>query len=83
MYAVMYFHPAAPPRVPATDCPGDWAKRRAFRFTQGMLAVARLPEEPNRFIGREREIAELRRMLPRARALTLGRRGTVAGFHGR
>ncbi len=36
-----------------------------------MLAVAHLPEEPNRFIGREREIAELRRILPRARALTL------------
>jgi predicted ATPase/DNA-binding CsgD family transcriptional regulator len=36
-----------------------------------MPAVAHLPEEPNRFIGREHEIAELRRMLPRARALTL------------
>ena len=32
---------------------------------------AHLPEEPNRFIGREREIAELRRMLRQARALTL------------
>ena len=32
---------------------------------------ARLPEEPNRFIGREREIAELRRLLSQARALTL------------
>ncbi len=32
---------------------------------------AHLPEEPNRFIGREREIAELRRMLQQARALTL------------
>jgi hypothetical protein len=32
---------------------------------------ARLPEEPNRFIGREREIAELRRLLRQARALTL------------
>ncbi len=30
-----------------------------------------LPEEPNRFIGREREIAELRQMLRQARALTL------------
>jgi predicted ATPase/DNA-binding CsgD family transcriptional regulator len=34
-------------------------------------AQARLPEEPNRFIGREHEIAELRRMLRQARALTL------------
>ena len=34
-------------------------------------AHARLPEEPNRFIGREHEIAELRRMLRQARALTL------------
>jgi predicted ATPase/DNA-binding CsgD family transcriptional regulator len=34
-------------------------------------AQAHLPEEPNRFIGREREIAELRRMLRQARALTL------------
>ena len=32
---------------------------------------AHLPEEPNRFIGREREIAELRGMLRQARALTL------------
>jgi len=32
---------------------------------------AHLPEEPNRFIGREREIAELRRMLRQVRALTL------------
>ena len=32
---------------------------------------AHLPEEPNRFIGREREMAELRRMLRQARALTL------------
>jgi len=45
--------------------------RRVFRFTQGMSAVAHLPEEPNRFIGREREIAELRRMLQQTRALTL------------
>jgi len=36
-----------------------------------MSAVAHLPEEPNRFIGREREIAELRRMLRQVRALTL------------
>ena len=34
-------------------------------------AQAHLPEEPNRFIGREREIAELRRVLRQARALTL------------
>ena len=34
-------------------------------------AHAHLPEEPNRFIGREREIAELRRVLRQARALTL------------
>jgi hypothetical protein len=34
-------------------------------------AQAHLPEEPNRFIGREREIAELRGMLRQARALTL------------
>jgi predicted ATPase/DNA-binding CsgD family transcriptional regulator len=34
-------------------------------------AQAHLPEEPNRFIGREREIADLRRMLRQARALTL------------
>ncbi|HEV2252894.1 MAG TPA: LuxR C-terminal-related transcriptional regulator [Streptosporangiaceae bacterium] len=34
-------------------------------------ALAHLPEEPNRFIGREREIADLRRMLRQARALTL------------
>ncbi len=33
--------------------------------------LAHLPEEPNRFIGREREIADLRRMLRQARALTL------------
>jgi hypothetical protein len=32
---------------------------------------ARLPEEPSRFIGREREIAELRRLLRQARALTV------------
>jgi predicted ATPase/DNA-binding CsgD family transcriptional regulator len=32
---------------------------------------ANLPAEPNRFIGREREIAELRRMLRQVRALTL------------
>jgi predicted ATPase/DNA-binding CsgD family transcriptional regulator len=32
---------------------------------------AHLPEEPNRFIGREREIAELRRVLRQTRALTL------------
>jgi DNA-binding CsgD family transcriptional regulator len=32
---------------------------------------AHLPAEANRFIGREREIAELRRMLRQARALTL------------
>ena len=32
---------------------------------------AHLPEEPNRFIGREREIAELRRMLRQVRSLTL------------
>jgi predicted ATPase len=32
---------------------------------------AQLPEEPNRFIGREREIAELRRVLRQTRALTL------------
>ncbi|HTX26759.1 MAG TPA: LuxR C-terminal-related transcriptional regulator [Streptosporangiaceae bacterium] len=34
-------------------------------------AQAQLPQEPNSFIGREREIAELRRMLRRTRALTL------------
>ena len=34
-------------------------------------AQAHLPEEPNRFIGRDRELAELRRMLRQARALTL------------
>jgi predicted ATPase/DNA-binding CsgD family transcriptional regulator len=44
---------------------------RVFRFTHGMPAVAHLPEEPNRFIGREHEIAELRRMLRQVRALTL------------
>jgi len=32
-------------------------------------AQAHLPEEPNRFIGRERELAELRRMLRQARPL--------------
>jgi len=32
---------------------------------------AHLPEEPNSFIGRERELAELRQMLHRTRALTL------------
>ena len=32
---------------------------------------AHLPEEPNSFIGRERELAELRQMLRRTRALTL------------
>jgi predicted ATPase/DNA-binding CsgD family transcriptional regulator len=32
---------------------------------------AHLPEEPNRFIGRERELAELRQLLRRTRALTL------------
>jgi predicted ATPase/DNA-binding CsgD family transcriptional regulator len=32
---------------------------------------AQLPEEPNSFIGRERELAELRRLLRRTRALTL------------
>ncbi len=32
---------------------------------------AYLPEEPNTFIGRERELAELRQMLHRTRALTL------------
>jgi predicted ATPase/DNA-binding CsgD family transcriptional regulator len=32
---------------------------------------AHLPEEPNSFIGRERELAELRQMLDRTRALTL------------
>ncbi len=32
---------------------------------------AHLPEEPNNFIGRERELAELRQMLHRTRALTL------------
>ena len=32
---------------------------------------AHLPEEPNTFIGRERELAELRQMLGRTRALTL------------
>ena len=32
---------------------------------------AHLPEEPNSFIGRERELAELRQMLGRTRALTL------------
>jgi predicted ATPase len=32
---------------------------------------AQLPQEPNSFIGREREIAELSRMLGRTRALTL------------
>ena len=36
-----------------------------------MVALAQLPEEPNRFIGREREIGELRRLLRQARALTL------------
>jgi len=34
-------------------------------------AQARLPEEPNRFIGREHEIGGLRRTLRQARALTL------------
>ena len=34
-------------------------------------AQAHLPEEPNRFIGREREVAELRALLRQARALTL------------
>ena len=32
---------------------------------------AHLPEEPNTFVGRERELVELRQMLPRTRALTL------------
>jgi predicted ATPase/DNA-binding CsgD family transcriptional regulator len=32
---------------------------------------AHLPEEPNTFVGRERELVELHRMLRRARALTL------------
>ena len=32
---------------------------------------AYLPQEPNRFIGREQEIAELRRRLRQTRALTL------------
>ena len=32
---------------------------------------AHLPEEPNAFVGRERELVELRQMLPRTRALTL------------
>src|ERR1035438_5101630 len=32
---------------------------------------AHLPEEPNSFIGRERELSELRQMLRRTRALTL------------
>ena len=32
---------------------------------------AHLPEEPNSFIGRERELIELRQMLRRTRALTL------------
>src|SRR5271166_2975866 len=32
---------------------------------------AHLPEEPNSFVGRERELAELRQMLRRTRALTL------------
>jgi predicted ATPase/DNA-binding NarL/FixJ family response regulator len=32
---------------------------------------AQLPEEPNSFIGRERELVELRQLLRRARALTL------------
>ena len=32
---------------------------------------AHLPEEPNSFIGRERELGELRRMLRHIRALTL------------
>ena len=35
------------------------------------VAEAHLPEEPNSFIGREREIAEVCRMLRRTRALTL------------
>ena len=34
-------------------------------------AQAPLPSEPNRFIGREHELSELRRMLRQARALTL------------
>jgi predicted ATPase/DNA-binding CsgD family transcriptional regulator len=34
-------------------------------------AHAYLPQEPNRFIGREHELAQLRRMLRQARALTL------------
>jgi predicted ATPase/DNA-binding CsgD family transcriptional regulator len=36
-----------------------------------MSAVAHLPEEPNRFIGREHELAELRRIMRQARAVTL------------
>jgi predicted ATPase/DNA-binding CsgD family transcriptional regulator len=36
-----------------------------------------LPEEPNPFIGREREIAEVRRMLREARALTLSGPGGI------
>ena len=32
---------------------------------------AHLPEEPNTFIGRERELVELRQLLHRTRALTL------------
>jgi predicted ATPase/DNA-binding CsgD family transcriptional regulator len=40
-------------------------------------ARAGLPEEPNRFIGRERELAELRRVLRQARALTLSGPGGI------
>ncbi len=44
-----------------------------FGFTQGMPAAAQaqLPQEPNSFIGRDREIAELCQLLRRTRALTL------------
>ena len=40
-------------------------------------AHAHLPEEPNRFIGREHEIAELRGMLRKVRALTLSGPGGI------
>jgi len=43
---------------------------RRGKFTLDEIQ-AHLPEEPNSFIGRERELVELRQLLRRTRALTL------------
>jgi predicted ATPase/DNA-binding CsgD family transcriptional regulator len=63
MYAIVYFARGGP----VANGPYD----RLSVYSRGMVALAQLPEEPNRFIGREREIGELRRLLRQARALTL------------